>query len=106
MSNAIAFSPPLDQVTSRAISMCVDHVNLTLNTLEEIEEEEKALGPRPLRKTDTNDDADEDDRSRFDPDGELVSFVFDAHAAESQTRQTTRIGMDSLFEPNTVDRHR
>lgn len=60
---------------SRAIGICVDDVNLALNTLEQIEEEEKALGPRPSRKSDTNDDPNEDDMSRFDPDGELASYL-------------------------------
>lgn len=45
------------QVMSRAISLCIDRVNLTLNTLEDLEEEEKDLAARaPIARSAIDDD--------------------------------------------------
>lgn len=50
--------------------MCVDRVNSTLNTLEEMEEEEKTLGsPKSSKSIITNDTQDED-VPRVSPEGE------------------------------------
>ncbi|CAM9489980.1 unnamed protein product [Scytosiphon promiscuus] len=56
-SNAIALSPFLWEVMSRALSLYVDRVTLSLDSLQELGEDGKALGGRP--KTNLQDRPDE-----------------------------------------------
>lgn len=52
--------------------MCVDHVNSTLNTLEDMEEEEKALGPPKSSDSIITNDAQDEDAPRLSPEGKLL----------------------------------